>query len=106
MNRNQFWILNGLSGLVVVLLLAQILLARQAGYEQGQIAQAQQLANQGQAFGQNLKQLAMRIVQLSQSTGDPALKDLLTRQQISFTPAADATNGGSASAPAPAPATH
>lgn len=103
MNRIQFWILNGLAGFIVLLLLAQILLSRAAGYEQGQMAQAQQLVNQGQAFGGNLQKLALRLVQVSQQNpGDQALKDLLGRQQISFTPqAADAGSTGS-----PAPAAH
>jgi hypothetical protein len=49
--------------------------------------------------------LAMRIVQVSQQTNDQALKDLLARQQISFTPTTqDSGSGSSSSAPAPAPA--
>lgn len=105
MNRIQFWSLNALSGLVVVLLLAQILLVRQSNFEQNRLALAQQALSQGQAFQGNLKQLAMRIVQVSQQTNDQALKDLLARQQISFTPTTqDSGSGSSSSAPAPAPA--
>ena len=97
MNKIQFWTLNGLAGLVVLLLIIQIMLVRSAIFEQNQLAAAQQTVQQGQAFGNNLQKLAMRIVQVSQTTGDQGLKDLLTRQQISFTPNADS----SASAPAP-----
>jgi hypothetical protein len=102
MNRYQFWSLISLSGLLVVLLFLQILLIRQTNYEQTRLVMAQQVINQGQAFQTNLKQLAMRIVQLSQQTQDQGLKDLLTRQQISFTPTTDAGGNGAA----PAPATH
>jgi len=87
MNRNQFWILNALSGVVVLLFATQIFLVHQAIYEQGQMAMAQQALQQGQAFQNNLKSLATRIVQVSQANGgDQQLKDLLTRQQIQFTP--------------------
>ena len=106
MNRIQFWTLIALSGLVVVLLLAQVLLVRQSNFEQNRLALAQQALSQGQAFQGNLKQLAMRIVQVSQQTNDQALKDLLARQQITFTPTANTDSGSSSSAPAPAPTTH
>jgi predicted negative regulator of RcsB-dependent stress response len=99
MNRTQFWILNGLAGFVVLLFITQIFLVRAAIYEQNQMAMAQQALQQGQAFQGNLKQLALRIVQVSQQTNDQALKDLLTRQQISFTP-----QGQDSATPAPAPA--
>jgi Tfp pilus assembly protein PilN len=87
MNRIQFWTLTGLSGLVVILLFVHVLLVRQAIFEQNQMALAQQAIQQGQAFGQNLKQLAMRIVQVNQQTNDQGLKELLARHQITFTPA-------------------
>jgi hypothetical protein len=99
MNRIQFWILTGLSSVFVLLLFLQIFLGRAALFEQGQMQMAQQALQQGQAFQGNLKQLAMRIVQVSQQTGDPGLKDLLTRQQISFQP--QDANGATAPAPAP-----
>ncbi len=104
MNRYQFWSLTGLSSLVVLLLLLQTLLVRQASYEQNRIALAQQAINQGNAFGTNLKQLAMRIIQVSQQTQDQGLKDLLVRQQISFTPSSE--GAGNSPTPAPAPAAH
>jgi len=100
MNRIQFWILNGLAGLLIVLFILQIVLVRSAIYEQNQVALAQQALQQGQAFQGNLKQLAMRIVQVSQQTNDQGLKDILARQQITFTPQGADTNGASAPAPA------
>ena len=105
MNRIQFFVLTGLSTLVVLLLIGQILLARQTGFEQNRLSQAQQIINQGQSFQGNLKQLAMRIVQDSQKTQDPGLKELLTRQQISFTPAPEGTPSTEPPAsPTPSPA--
>ena len=99
MNRIQCFVLTGLSSLVVLFLLGQILLARQAGYEQARLNQAQQIVNQGQAFQGNLKQLAVRIYQDSQKTQDPGLKDLLDRQQIKYTPGPE--NAAAPEAPAP-----
>ena len=98
MNRIQFWILNGLAGFLVLLFVVQIVLVRSAIYEQNQVALAQQALQQGQAFQGNLKQLAMRIVQVSQQTNDQGLKDILARQQITFTP----QGADGATAPAPA----
>jgi hypothetical protein len=106
MNRIQFFVLTGLSSLVVLLLIGQIFLARQAGYEQNRLQAAQQVITQGQAFQSNLKQLAVRIFQDSQKTQDQGLKDLLTRQQISYTPNAETNSTENPMAPTPAPATH
>lgn len=84
-----------MSGLIVVLLLAQILLARQNNFEQNRLSQAQQIVTQAQGFQANLKQLAMRIYQLSQQTQDQGLKDLLVRQQITFNSNQSSGNGSS-----------
>jgi len=86
MNRIQFWILIGASSLIVLLLLLQVVFARGAAYSQARNAQAQQILAQGQTCSTRLGQLAGRVYQLSQSTGDQGLKDLLTRQQLTFTP--------------------
>ena len=102
MNRIQFWTLNGLAGFLVLLFIIQIALVRAAIFEQNQVALAQQALQQGQAFGGNLKQLAMRIAQVSQTSNDPALKDLLARHQITLTPPSEANGGGASAAPAPA----
>jgi len=103
MNRIQFFVLTGLSSLIVLLLVGHIFLTRQSNFEQNRLAAAQQAINQGQAFQGNLKQLALRIVQDSQKTGDQGLKDLLTRQQISFNPTPE-TNSTDSIAPAPSTA--
>ena len=74
----------------------------QVGKLQGQTAQAQSDINQAQGFQSNLRQLALRIYQDSQKTQDAGLKDIVSRQQITFTPQAQGTNATDT----PAPATH
>jgi hypothetical protein len=104
MNRIQFFILTGLSSLIFLLLIGHIFLVRQTNFQQNRAAAAQQIVNQGQIFQGNLKQLAVRIYQDSQKSGDQGLKDLLARQQISYS-----TNTEPPEAPAPAtppPAAH
>lgn len=86
MNRIQFFVLTGLSSLVVLLMIGHIVLVRTIGQDQAILNAAQQQVNQGQGFQKNLQQLAMRIVQDSQSKNDQQLKDLLARNQITFTP--------------------
>jgi hypothetical protein len=107
MNRIQFFVLIGLSGLVTILLIAQIFLERQTNYEQNRLGLASQAVNQGQAYQSNLKQLAIRILQVSQQSGDPGLKELLARNQITYTPSTD-SGASSSSAPSTstAPTTH
>jgi hypothetical protein len=107
MNRIQFFVLTGLSSLVVLLLIGHIVLVRQVGIDQTILNQAQQRVNQGQTFQSNLKQLAVRIFQDSQKAGgDQGLKDLLTRQQISYNPSPAGTNGGEQSIPPAASSNH
>lgn len=106
MNRIQFFLLTGLSSLIVLLLIGHILLVRQTNFEQNRLAMAQQAINQGQAFQNNLRQLATRIVQDSQKTQDAGLKELLVRQQISFTPAPDNTNAAPSPIAPPPSLTH
>ena len=101
MNRIQFFVLTGLSSLVLLLLIAHIFLVRATNAQQNRAAVAQQIVNQAQAFGGNLKQLAVRIYQDAQKTQDPGLKELLERQQIKFTPN---TNAEPEATPAPAAA--
>jgi hypothetical protein len=107
MNRIQFFILIGLSSIVVLLLLGHIYLVRKVGIDQAILNQAQQRVNQGQSYQSNLKQLAVRIYQDSQKTQDQGLKDLLARQQITYNPTpegASAPDSSSSTATAPAPA--
>jgi len=103
MNRIQFFILIGISSLIVLLLLGHVFLVRQTNFEQNRLAAAQQVINQGQTFQGNLKQLAVRIYQDSQKSGDQGLKDLLARQQITYNPAPEGANGAEPSIPPPAP---
>ena len=109
MNRIQFFVLTGLSSLVVLLLLGLVILQHMqmratnvAIAEQGRIAQAQQVIQQAQVFQGNLKQLAVRIFQDSQKTQDPGLKELLERQQIKYTPASETNSTETPAIPAPA----
>ena len=106
MNRIQFWILTGLSGLVVVLMVAQIVLVRLAAQDQNRNAAAQQYLSLGQTSQGMVKQLAVRIFQDSQKTADPTLKQVLDRQQITYNPnpSADSNSTDNPAAPAPAPA--
>jgi len=105
MNRIQFFVLTGLSSLVVLLLIGHIFLVRQTNFEQNRLAQAQQVINQGQAFQGNLKQLAERIYSDTQKTQDPGLKALLERQQIKYTPGTEGATPNEAPAPTTAPST-
>jgi hypothetical protein len=103
MNRIQFFILTGLSSLVVLLLIGHIFLVRQTTFQANRAAAAQQIVNQGQVFQGNLKQLAIRIFQDSQKTQDQGLKDLLARQQITYTPNGEATQAPASTNAAPSP---
>ena len=85
MNRIQFFVLIGLSSLLVVLLLGQLFLSHKVGYQQAQAAALQQALTEGQGIQQKLTLLARRINAEAQKTPpDDALKDVLSRQQISF----------------------
>jgi len=100
MNRIQFFILTGLSSLVVLLLFGQILLTHYAGVEVNQFNQARQIVSQGQASQDLVKQLAVRIYNDSVKTQDPGLKELMIRQQITYTPG-KASNTNPTESPAP-----
>jgi hypothetical protein len=108
MNRIQFFVLTGLSSLVVVLLIGHIFLTRQLGIDQGILNGAQQRVNQGQSIVGNFQRLANTIIQDSQKTGDQGLKDILIRQQIQPTATPDSSNTPEAPAPSPSapPQTH
>ena len=106
MNRIQFFILTGLSSLIALLLVGHIFLQRQATYEQALYSQAQQTISIGQASQAMMKQLAVRIFQDSQKTQDQGLKDLLTRQQITYTPPPESTNATDLALPPTPSSTH
>src|SRR5260221_10653233 len=67
MNRIQFWILSGLSGLVLLLMVAQVALVRQTGDDQNRNLAAQQIIAQGQASQSMFTQVARRIASDSQA---------------------------------------
>jgi hypothetical protein len=96
MNRIQFWILTSFSILVVLLLVGQVVLGRLTDNARLRVAAAQQVIGQGEASQSMLKQLAARIYQDAEKTQDPGLKDLVSREQISFNPS-NANSGGTSS---------
>jgi len=82
MNKNQFWILNGLAILATLLMVTRLLLAdnnrmlnEQAGRVQAELAA-------GQNAGGMLQRLAGRINQAAQT--EPELKDLLRQHHINI----------------------
>jgi hypothetical protein len=101
MNRIQFFVLTGLSGLVLVLMIAHLYLVRQVSIDQNTMNLAQREVSQAQVFQGNLKQLALRLYSDSQKTQDQGLKDLLARQQITFNPATNSTETPAAPTPSP-----
>jgi predicted PurR-regulated permease PerM len=103
MNRIQFFVLTGLSSLLLILLVGHIFIVYEANLAQNRLALAQQMVNQAQTAQANLKQLAVRIYQDSQKSNDQGLKDILTRQQITYS-SGPATDGTAPPAPTPAPA--
>jgi hypothetical protein len=105
MNRNEFLIVTGLSGLVVALLILQIVFVHWANNDQTNMMRAQQYLNQGQVAWKNFTQVAQLTASLSEQKNDQALKDLLGRQQISIgPPSGQAAPSPDNTAPAPAPA--
>jgi hypothetical protein len=86
MNRIQFFVLTGLSSVLFLLILGQVLLSYSVGHAQGEWSQDQQAVQQGNIFQNDLKQLAVRIYSDSSRSTDQGLKDLLARQQITYTP--------------------
>lgn len=104
MNRIQFFILTGLSILVLVLLIGNIILVRQTNNEQALFNQAQQTVSLGKASKAMVGEVARSIYQYSQKTQDQGLKDILIRQGINTTgtPGANATESPAPPAAAPA----
>lgn len=99
MNRIQFYVVIGLSALLFLLVLTDILLAHKVSYQQAQLTQAQQIVTQGQGITQNLRALLNRLASDVQKTGDQGIKDLLARQQISIKPNDGANDANPQAAP-------
>jgi hypothetical protein len=91
MNRIQFFVLTGLSTVLALLLIGQIALSYSVGHSQNDWTRIQATVQQGNIFQNDLKQLAVRIYSDSTRTTDQGLKDLLARQQITYTPTTNAT---------------
>jgi len=109
MNRIQFFVLIGLSSLVILFLALNLWLTRKVSFQQVEASQLQQALTQGSDIQQKLTALARRINADAQKTPpNQALRDVLTRQQINFKNPDGSTNAPDSSAtPAPAPsATH
>jgi hypothetical protein len=100
MNRVQFWILNGLGIVLVVLFGLHIFLSNLAVSGQNRMVSVQRFLQEGQYCDTRVRQLATRIYQVSQQTQDQALKDLLTRQDIRIAPPQQQAQPG-AEQPAP-----
>lgn len=102
MNRIHFLILTGLSSLIAILLILQIVFVHMTKQEEARLVRVREIVTEGQAYDLHARQVATRIYQVSQQTQDQGLKDLMTRQQISIAPPADsATNAEPAAATAP-----
>ncbi len=86
MNRIQFFVLTGLSSLLVLLLAGHIALIVAVNHAQLTWSGAQVEVNKGNVAQNGLKQVAVRIFNDSRSTNDPGLKDLLAKEQITYTP--------------------
>jgi hypothetical protein len=111
MNRIQFLLLNILGVIFILLVTVHFVSAHRLNYSQSQMIQAQQKISQANTCTNNLKQLALRVVQVEQKTMDVGLRDFMTRQQIvthappSASPGAAAPGANSAprvETPAPA----
>jgi hypothetical protein len=108
MNRTEFLIVTGLSGLVAALLILQIFFVRWNNEDQVRMMYAQQYINQGQYSWKIFTQVAQLTANYCQQKNDAQLKELLAGQNINLNPPSDqgsqGSEGGGSSAPAPAPA--
>ncbi len=83
MNRIQFFILTGISAIVLILMAANIYLSHRTINVQTAAYQTQQNVTTGERFRNVLTTVVQRINAQIQKTNDQALKDLLARQKIS-----------------------
>jgi uncharacterized protein YpmS len=105
MNRIQFFILTGLSTLLVLFLIGHIFLVRETNFKQNQLVAAQRVVSQAQVYQGYFKQLVTRIYNDIQKSQDPGLKELLSRQQITITSTPAGANTTDTSAPSTTPST-
>jgi hypothetical protein len=84
MTRIQFFILNGLAGVLALLLGLKVALALDIGARQGKLLQAQQAIGQAQRAEPVMRELALRLAQAALQ--EPQLADLLKQHNIRVTP--------------------
>jgi len=106
MNRIQFFILIGLSSLLVLLMGTNLYLARKVAIQQATANALNQGLTQGKDIYQKLTLLARRInVELQKTPPNQTMKDILTREQITLKTPDSVTNGVDTPAAPAAPAT-
>jgi hypothetical protein len=104
MNRIQFFVLVGLSSLLVLLMVGHLYLARKVGIQQSTASALQQAFAQGKDIYQKLTLLARRInAEAQKSPPDQAMKDILTHEQITLKNPDTGTNGVETPIPPSAP---
>ncbi|MCP5157635.1 MAG: hypothetical protein H6983_25905 [Ectothiorhodospiraceae bacterium] len=80
----QFWTVNALALLAVVLVLVNTVLARNNRDIQRDVITRQQTIDDGVRLAQVNAQLIRALANLSAQTGDEALRDLLASQGVTF----------------------
>lgn len=90
MNRTQFWILNGLAGVLVAVLLLKIGLTIDLAEKQVALARAQTQVAQAQRAEVLLREISVRLAQAS--AREPQLTDLLKMHSIRVSPASPSSN--------------
>jgi len=101
MKNLRFWILLGGSVSVCALYLFQIYLSQKIFTEQRILMQGQQFASMEGTYEASWKQLATRLYQVSSK--DPALAEVLKRNNIAIQPGKPGTTGAAPSIPTPPP---
>jgi len=101
MNRLEFTIVTCLSGVIALCIFLQIIFVRFSAADELRLRQTDDTLQQAQQFYTHSRQIAQRIAQVAQQQNDPALKDLLTRQNITIK-----SDTNAAPAAPEAPSTH
>ncbi len=76
----QFWTLNALSGVLVLLVIIQFFLSQDVGRLQQAVLSEQREVQQAQASEQVLRALALRVAQLAEK--EPDLNNLLVKYNL------------------------
>lgn len=100
----QSWLRDGLGVLALVLALLNVVGAQRNRNLQGEVDTAQTALQRGQAFANVNNSLIQLLAKAAAERNDPAIRDLLARNGVTFKlSAAPATTAPPAAAPAPAP---